>query len=513
MAGGIVNIILRSVSQGSGFQKHIDGARELTNQVSDLSQAGKKLGATFGSLGSLAGDLFSNILKGGIWGAMAAIANIGISLFRKWRDAAKEAAEEAAKAQEAAAVRQQKALENLAEVQRKCASARMSAIADATKQWKAERDAVNDLAKATLELERAQARLRGDSVGTQKADAEIAALDAAEQRRALVRNLTDARRRLDAANTEQRGAQNRAAAADRAARNATSGVFAASQLKQREAQRDRNLKLRDEAKADEEKARQKARAAQADIKNAKAAIEAFDIRTQAKLVDEAAQAGEKKAEAEKKAAEDRQKADAKAADDRQKAEIAAAQAVAKERARLEQEAHDQRMADLRAEIAEQSKAAARQSAVASAAQSEFDKAFAMYRDPSRAAAVIGEEQDYRNDLDRLHKDARRYGGKWRIDELSSLMAAGDTQGVSDTLATWRKSKGFTPEVEAMVRASAAEQTKTTAEDELRRLNEETAKLNEKLSELSGDNSSKLGEIASSTSGLAAKIDELLSVKG
>ena len=57
---------------------------------------------------------------------------------------------------------------------------------------------------------------------------------------------------------------------------------------------------------------------------------------------------------------------------------------------------------------------------------------------------------------KVHRDARGYGGKWRIDELSRLMSAGDTQGVSDTLAGWRKSRGFTPQVEAMVRASAAE---------------------------------------------------------
>jgi hypothetical protein len=107
----------------------------------------------------------------------------------------------------------------------------------------------------------------------------------------------------------------------------------------------------------------------------------------------------------------------------------------------------------------------------------------MYRDPARAAAVIGEEQAYRNDLERLHKDARRYGGKWRIDELSSLMAAGDTQGVSDTLAGWRKSRGFTPQVEAMVRASAAENAKTTVEDELRKIENNTKDLSSKLEEL------------------------------
>ncbi|MBR4651818.1 MAG: hypothetical protein IKO72_00525 [Kiritimatiellae bacterium] len=165
------------------------------------------------------------------------------------------------------------------------------------------------------------------------------------------------------------------------------------------------------------------------------------------------------------------------------AESAYAKAAAQERMRLDVEAHERRMAQLKEEQEAETKKAEVQKSIASAAQSEFDRAFAMYRDPSRAAAEIGEEKDYRADLDRLHKDARRYGGKWRIDELSALMSRGDSQGVSDTLAQWRKSKSFTPEVEAMVRASAAEQTKTTAEDELRKIEANTAELASKLDEL------------------------------
>lgn len=170
------------------------------------------------------------------------------------------------------------------------------------------------------------------------------------------------------------------------------------------------------------------------------------------------------------------------------AEVKAAQDAARERERLDREAHRKRMEDLRAEIDERQKAAAPLRAVASAAQGEFDRAFAMYRDPSRAAAEIGEEKSYARDLDRLHRDAARYGGSWRIDELSRLMSAGDSQGVADSLKDWRKSRRFTPEVEAMVRASAAERVKTTAEDELRK-------------------------IEANTSGLAQKLDQLLTMKG
>lgn len=167
------------------------------------------------------------------------------------------------------------------------------------------------------------------------------------------------------------------------------------------------------------------------------------------------------------------------------AEIKAAQDAAKERDRLDRELHQKRMDDLKAEIAEQSKATAPLRAAAAAAKSEFDRAFAMFRDPSRAATEIGEEKDYQSDLDRLHKSANRYGGKWRIDELSRLMAAGDSQGVTDTLKDWRRSSRFSPEVEAMVRASAAERTRTTAEEELRKIEANTAGLATKLEELIG----------------------------
>ena len=194
-------------------------------------------------------------------------------------------------------------------------------------------------------------------------------------------------------------------------------------------------------------------------------------------------------------------------------EVKAAQDAAKERDRLDRELHAKRMADLRAEIEEQKKAASPLSAVAASAQTEFERAFAMYRDPSRAAAEIGEEKDRSADLERLHRDANRYGGKWRIDELSQLMAAGDSQGVDSRLAEWRKSRSFSPEVEAMVRASAAEQTKTTAEDELRKLNEKTGELAQKLEQLSQSRDGKLDGIERNTNQLANKLDELLSVKG
>ena len=67
----------------------------------------------------------------------------------------------------------------------------------------------------------------------------------------------------------------------------------------------------------------------------------------------------------------------------------------------------------------------------------------------------------------------------------------------------------------MVRASAAEQTKTTAEDELRKLNDKTEKLAgdiQKTADAMANAKSELSAINSNTSNLASKVDELLSLK-
>ena len=151
--------------------------------------------------------------------------------------------------------------------------------------------------------------------------------------------------------------------------------------------------------------------------------------------------------------------------------------------KAEEKLHRQRVANLKEEIRIKEDAERKAEAAQRSAQTEFDRAFAMYRDPAAAAAQIAEERDYAADYKQLHKDASRYGGKWRIEELSRLMAAGDTQGQAAKLEEWRKSSRFTPEVEAMVRASAADLAKTTAEDELRKIEANTAGLAEKLESL------------------------------
>ena len=197
----------------------------------------------------------------------------------------------------------------------------------------------------------------------------------------------------------------------------------------------------------------------------------------------AVEAEEKREEEAKKAAEKIAEEQKKKAEDQKREELKQIEEIKRERIKAEQELHKLKVDNLKDEIDKQKSAADSQKSVVSAAQTEFDRAFAMYRSPDKAAAQIAEERDYAADYKQLQKDASRYGGKWRIDELSRLMADGDTAGQAATLEEWRKSSRFTPEVEAMVRAAAADKTRTTAEDELRQINANTKGLSQKLDEL------------------------------
>ena len=197
----------------------------------------------------------------------------------------------------------------------------------------------------------------------------------------------------------------------------------------------------------------------------------------------AVEAEEKRKEEAKKAAEKIAEEQNKKTEEQKRDELKQIEEIKRERIKAEQELHKLKVDNLKDEIDKQKSAADSQKSVASAAQTEFDRAFAMYRSPEQAAAQIAEERDYAADYKQLQKDASRYGGKWRIDELSRLMATGDTQGQAAKLEEWRKSSRFTPEVEAMVRAAAADKTRTTAEDELRQINANTKGLSQKLDEL------------------------------
>lgn len=517
MSSKSINIFLKSIADATGFTKIREHAKGLTKNMGEVGGSIKKVSEAFGTLGGVFGGAIQNMLKGGIWGMMGEAIKGVIMLYHRWRDAAKKAAEEERKARD----EQIKAITEYQSLTEKCYSTSVSAADLRLKKIKDEIDAVNELRKAELELERERLRAAGDKAGAEAITGRIADLDADAAAERIAAEMEAAERRIEAARrmSEDMGPVVSAAKAayERAvdeekraiarvqehAENSAVGHLTlganggftrapASAAQRSKAGIEAVAKFR---KSDEGKALAESRKGAAEaLKSAedaarRAAAEALDtaernlanlgMKADALLVREEARA----AKAVNDSAEQSAKAAEKAAESIRTAEVKAAQDAARERDRLDRELHARRMDDLRAEIAEQTKGAASLRARAAAAQGEFDRAFAMYRDPTKAEAAIAEERDYRSDLKRLHKDASRYGGKWRIDELSRLMAAGDSQGVAETLDGWRRLKGFTPQVEAMVRASAAERTKTTAEEELRKIEANTAGLAEKLDAL------------------------------
>ena len=452
-------------------------AEKSTGSVGKLSSAISVL--TKGS--GFFGNIISSIFKGGLWeiGA-AAVRFIGEKLMDLWNrqkeeiENYKKTAVENMDALTGKIREYQSAVSESAKAVREGIDAGLAAR-------KSELDMTERLTKATIELARQRRIAAGESAATvnAEADRELAVVTAQASRQKSDAEIWAIGSRIDAAKMERDSAQEELANLRRAKSNLGSTYEV------------------DELALYDPEAAKKARAFRRELdgKIAAAQKNVFSADDRVKAEEAALAAARKGREAleheiEANALKAENEKHAKEVADAKKAEMKAAQDAAKERERLDRELHQQRMADIKAEademrkrIADANKDAQMMSAVKSATQSEFDRAFARYRDPSRAAAEIGEEKDYQKDLDRLHKEARSYGGKWRIDELSMLMSAGDTQGVTDTLNQWRKSSRFTPEIESMVRASAAEQTRTTAEDELRKIERNTADLGARLESL------------------------------
>ena len=471
--------------------------RGLSGMVRVLSQNTGFLGATL-----------TNLAKGSLWEMGAAGVRMLFGLIKKsitdQIDAAKEAEKKSIESINALTDSLSKYKSSVAEVGNAVRAAADKALSARQK----EIDLTERLTKANAELARQKRIAAGEDAATVNSDidAQLSANGAKSARERADAEIEAAQNRLDASIREHEAAVEEVARLKDARSTLGESWDRASQEPEalkasRKLRRELTGKIND-ARAVETGAFDRIKADQKALDEAKRRREAIDAEIEAKEL----KAVNDRAAAEKESAQ-------KAAEQRAAAEQKAAEAAAKERDRLDRELHAKRMADLRAEIAAQKEAASPFSAVAASAATEFERAFAMYRDPSRAAAEIGEEKDRAEDLERLHRDASRYGGKWRIDELSQLMAAGDSQGVDSRLAEWRKSRSFSPEVEAMVRASAAEQTKTTAEDELRKLNEKTGELTQKLEALAQSRDGKLDGIERNTNQLANKLDELLTVKG
>ena len=165
-----------------------------------------------------------------------------------------------------------------------------------------------------------------------------------------------------------------------------------------------------------------------------------------------------------------QKEAARAEIERAKKELEAARAAQKKKERDEREAARKEKAD----------------ALTSARDSfadQFNAAFDLWRDPEAAASAVEADKKRGEDMKRFRKEVNRYGGKGKIDEYARLMREGDEEGMQERLTQWRKSSKFTPQVEQMVKAAAADQNKNAAEKSLANIEKNTADLAKKIDEL------------------------------
>ncbi|MCR5839883.1 MAG: hypothetical protein K6G94_09665 [Kiritimatiellae bacterium] len=505
MARGTIDIKLASSYDGKGTTEAENALRRLNGVVGVF-------GKSLGGLGAQMSRVVSDIFTGSLWSAGARILGLALSkLSGLWRGHNEEV-EKATEAVKKFAEETNKAVSNI----RSAYDENVSAVDKWLNRIEKQLDATKRLAVAEKELEKQRAQAKGDAAGAARAQFEIDAINAqtAQEKEAAYAQFYQKRMEIAAkaeermasvadkawskvhALTEKRdkylaspGRRGNRSVADNGTDTLWNHANQAALAWFETAQRSGGLtgysgnvdalvrRYRDGLFASMRKKYIESDEGKADAKAMNAAYEA-------------AQNAQKSLEKQRELIENLKDEEARRLKNQEAGiieneakQIAADQAAAAERDRLDRELHKKRMDDLRAEIAAQKTAAASLKATSVAAQSEFDRAFAMFRDPTRAAAEIGEEKAYANDLDRLHRTAARYGGKWRIDELSALMAAGDTQGVQSRLESWRKSRSFSPEVEAMVRASASERTKTTVEDELRKIEGNTAGLADKLDEL------------------------------
>ena len=507
----VIRAKIQAVEKAAAAARAERAMKRLGTSSADASKKVVSLGESIKTLTTGTGFLgkaLTAALGGGIFTAAAAGVRALYSLVKKsitdQIDAAKEAEKKSIESINALTDRLSKYKSSVAEVGNAVRAAADVALSARQK----EIDLTERLTKANVELARQKRIAAGEDAATVNSDidAQLSANGAKAARERADAEIEAAQNRLDATIREHEAAVEEVARLKDARSTLGESWDRASQEPEalkasRKLRRELTDKIND-ARAVETGAFDRIKTDQKALDEAKRRREALDAEIEAKEL----KAVNDRAAAEKEAAQ-------KAAEQRAAAEQKAAEAAAKERDRLDRELHAKRMADLRAEIATQKEAASPLRVTAAAAQSEFERAFAMYRDPTRAAAEIEEDRNRAADLKRLHKDASRYGGKWRIDELSALMSAGDAAGVQSRLEDWRKNRSFSPEVEAMVRASAAERTKTTAEDELRKLNDRTGELSQKIEQLAKSRDGKLDGIERNTADLAGKVQELLVMRG
>ena len=504
MANGIVNLVFRSIRDGNGLDETIKKTREAAASTSDFGKGLGELGNVAGGAGAKILGLAKSIATGGIWEIGAKAVGLLVDLFARWRDSAKEAAEEEKKA----FGERMKAVADYSAAVEKCYQASASAIDGNLKRINAEIDATRDLVTAELELERERARANGDDAGAERLSTRlkeveaaaseekmIAALDAAEAKLAAARKLNEdledpfgraeenygtAVSAYEKAVAEVRKKAEESAVGDAYMMQSSAGAFvaySAATEEQKKAAGDAAVSKfldTDEGKslagsmAEAEKARNDLRdkvvgtkreiaETENHLKNLEAKADAMVLRADAGLLKAQNDAADEKAKAEEKAAAEREK------------EI--------------QREHEQRMKL----IQEETKARLDQEQkIQQQASSRFEQEFALWLDPEARDRKFDEEEKRRQDIERMKTDVLRTGSSGRVREIAELMRAGDEEGVEQRFATWRRGGwfgGMGREQEQLIRTAAAYETQDDAKRNIARIAENTEALSDKLDSL------------------------------
>ena len=472
----------------------------------------KGIGGTLGNLGEM-------FLQGGIWGAMAAAATKAFTLI--WDHFAKES-ERAAKRAERAFNESLSSIKDGAAAIEKAFDSAMSGIDKAISRFDAMSNSVKELTKAEIELAKQHAIANGmDAASANAAAADLSAqVDFEAEERRLQNLIAMEQKRVDAAKdaeaktaeevkkaTEQKEAaeaeyqKKREEYIKKNAREyITTGttVYGSVQtvkLSEQEIEEERRkaafdfdesgegAKLREKVRKakdaidgikTDEKALAAADEARAKIEQAQTSLDVLATKREARELavqneitdkieaDHKAQAEKDKADAEKKAEVEKKAAEKAAAD---RARLDAQEAARRERERQAELAA--RIRDhqklLAAERAEESKT---RSSV-SAAASKLQQAWGWYRDKDSMAAQLAEEKADAQARKQYEKDFERLKSRRR---------------------DWRTAENLSVDDEAVRRVAIAREEKEAAERHL-------------------------AEIEKNTADLAAKLDELLSVKG
>ena len=472
----IVKLVFQSAVAGSGFD---DFLRKTEASISNSNQLGQSLtvmSSKLGAVGAAIGGVVGNLVKGSLWGAATAAIMGVVEAVKKWRAEAALAAEENAKA---FAKVQEKAKE--AAEQMKSAYQKSNELIDAAAKKKIEDiELTKKQTKAELELAAAKAKAAGKESEAAALSRKAAGEDTKASKKSAKVTVDAAKKKLDAAKKQALGLPGWE-------NNGQDFKFDAREWeKQRRARNGRMMYLRQQInESGNERAKERSwdttnagevpklktkDELQKELESEKKAREAFIVQMKT-----ARQAAQNIADAERVLTQARKEEKIAIVENQKSIFIGRTEAI---KASKEEQ--------LKALQDKQSKISAPRAGLVSEVsrwQGEFNQAFDLWRDPEAAQQAVDADKKRGEDMKAFRKAVNRYGGKGKIDEYAALMRAGDEEGMQDRLAQWRKSSKFTPQVEQMVKAAAADQNKNAAEKSLAQIEKNTGDLAKKIDEL------------------------------